>query len=100
YTLRYPLGFARWLSSVENVSGNMKQIALIGEADENQFEAMKKIIQSEYHPNVIVAASSYPIKENSPALLSDRIMVQNQSTAYVCEGFVCKQPTNDIDVLK
>jgi uncharacterized protein len=99
FTLRYPLGFARWLSSVENVSGNMKQVALMGEAGENQFEAMKKIIQSEYRQNIIVACSSYPIKENSPALLNDRIMIQNQTTAYVCEGFVCKQPTTEIEKL-
>jgi uncharacterized protein YyaL (SSP411 family) len=48
---------------------------------------------------VIVSASSYPIKVNAPALLNDRIMIQNQATVYVCEGFVCKQPTNDMDTL-
>lgn len=100
FSLRYPLGFARWLSSVENVAGNMKQVAVIGEAGEEKFEAMKKFIQSEYRPNIISTASKYPIKENSPALLNDRIMQANQATAYVCEGFVCKQPTNDIAVLK
>ncbi|HCK66827.1 MAG TPA: thioredoxin domain-containing protein [Anaerolineae bacterium] len=99
YTLRYPLGFARWLSSVENVSGTMKQVALIGEAGEENFEALKKIIQSEYRPNIIMACSSYPIKENAPALLNDRIMLENQATAYVCEGFVCKQPTTKIEKL-
>jgi uncharacterized protein YyaL (SSP411 family) len=100
FALRYPLGFSRWLSVVENVSGNMKQVVVIGEAGEEKFEAMKKVMQSEYRPNIIMAVSSYPIKENSPALLNDRIMLQNQATAYVCEGFVCKQPTNDLSVLK
>jgi uncharacterized protein len=100
FTLRYPLGFARWLSANENVAGNMKQVAVIGEAGENQFEAIRKIIQAEYHPNIVVACSSYPIKENAPTLLNDRIMLQNQATVYVCEGFVCKQPTNDVNVLK
>lgn len=100
FTLRYPLGFARWLSSVENVAGSMKQVAVIGEAGDENFEAMRKIIRSEYHPNIVVACSSYPVKENSPALLNDRIMIQNQATAYVCEGFVCKQPTNDVNILQ
>lgn len=99
FTLRYPLGFARWLSSAENVTGNMKQVALMGEAGENQFEAMKKVIQAEYRPQVVMACSNYPIKENSPALLQDRHLIQNQATAYVCEGFVCKQPTNQIEIL-
>ncbi|KXK12084.1 MAG: hypothetical protein UZ14_CFX002002438 [Chloroflexi bacterium OLB14] len=100
YVLRYPLGFAKWLSAMQNVAGNMKQVAVIGEAGEEKFEEMKKIIQSSYRPNIITAAAPYPIKENSPALLNDRIMIQNQATAYVCEGFVCKQPTNDVNILQ
>lgn len=100
YVLRYPLGFAKWLSAMQNVAGNMKQVAVIGEAGEEKFEEMKKIIQSVYRPNIITAATPYPIKENAPALLNDRIMIQNQATAYVCEGFVCKQPTNDVNILQ
>ena len=99
FSLRYPLGFARWLSAAENASGNMKQVAVLGEAGEEKFEAMLKIIQAEYRPNVVISVSSYPIKENSPALLNDRIMIKNQSTVYVCEGFVCKQPTTEIETL-
>ncbi len=99
FALRYPLGFAKWLSAAENALGNMKQVALIGEAGEEKFEAMKKVIQAAYRPTVVVAGSSYPIKENAPALLNDKIMLQNQATAYVCEGFVCKQPTTAIEKL-
>lgn len=100
YSLRYPLGFARWLSAMQNVAGNMKQVAIIGEAGEEKFEAMLKIIQADYRPNVVLACSSYPIKENSPALLNDRIMINNQATVYVCEGFVCKQPTTELKIFE
>ncbi len=48
---------------------------------------------------VITAASSHPIKEGAPTLLNERGMLDNRSTAYVCEGFVCKQPTTDIQTL-
>jgi uncharacterized protein YyaL (SSP411 family) len=99
FSLKYPLGFARWLSAMQNVAGNMKQVAVIGEAGEEKFEAMLKIIRSEYYPNVVVACSSYPIKENVPALLFDRKMMNDEAAAYVCEGFVCQQPTNNIDIL-
>lgn len=99
YTLRYPLGFARWLSVLENVTGHVKQVAIIGETNENQFEAMKKAIQAEYRPNIIVACSAFPIQEDAPALLMDRIKIQNQATAYVCEGFVCLQPTTEIETM-
>ncbi len=99
FVLRYPLGFARWLSAAEDAQGNMKQIALLGEAGEKIFEQMIKIARAEYRPGLITAASSYPIQEDSPALLHDRPLINNQSTAYVCEGFVCKQPTTEIKIL-
>ncbi|MBI5964167.1 MAG: thioredoxin domain-containing protein [Chloroflexi bacterium] len=98
--LRYPLGFARWLSAAENAQGNMKQIAVMGEAGEEMFERMLKVIRAEYRPGVVVAASSHPPLENAPALLNDRVLVNGKATAYVCEGFVCRQPTTDPDIFQ
>ena len=95
YVLRYPLGFARWLSALENALGTMKQVAVLGDAREENFQRMLKAIREEYRPGVVVAASSHPIKENSPALLNDRGMINETATAYVCEGFVCKQPVTE-----
>jgi uncharacterized protein len=99
FTLRYPLGFGRWLSAAEQAAGTMKQVAVLGESGEETFERMIQSIRAEYRPGVVVAASSHPIKENSPALLNDRALVNGQATAYVCKGFVCKQPTNEIKTL-
>jgi uncharacterized protein YyaL (SSP411 family) len=98
-TLQHPLGFARWLSAAENAQGNMKQIAVLGEAGEENFERMLKVIRAEYRPGVVVAASSHPPQKDAPALLHERPLIDEKSTAYVCEGFVCKQPTNDADIL-
>lgn len=95
YVLRYPLGFARWLSALENALGTMKQVAVLGDAREENFQRMLKAIRAEYRPGVVVAASSHPIKENSPALLNDRGMINGNATAFVCEGFVCKQPVTE-----
>ena len=99
FSLRHPLGFGRWLSAAEQAAGTMKQVAVLGEAGEETFERMIQSIWAEYRPGVVVAASSHPIKENSPALLNDRALVNGQATAYVCEGFVCKKPTNEINTL-
>jgi uncharacterized protein YyaL (SSP411 family) len=99
FVLRYPLGFARWLSAAENAQGNMKQVALLGEAEEELFQRMLQVIRAEYRPGLITAASTYPIQEGAPALLHNRPLINDQSTAYVCEGFVCKQPTIEIEIL-
>jgi uncharacterized protein YyaL (SSP411 family) len=97
--LRYPLGFARWLSAAETAQGNMKQIAVLGEAGEEMFERMLKAIRAEYRPGVVVAASSYPPPENAPALLNNCVPVKGKATAYVCEKFICKSPTDDLEIL-
>lgn len=99
FVLRYPLGFARWLSAAENAQGSMKQVAVLGDAEEKIFESMIRSIRAEYRPGLVIAASSHPIKENAPALLKDRNLINNKSTAYVCEGFVCKQPATEISLL-
>lgn len=96
FVLRYPLGFGRWLSVLENALGTMKQVAVVGDADSENFQRMLKAVWAEYRPGVVVAASSHPIKEKSPALLNGREMINGSSTAYVCEGFVCKFPVTEI----
>jgi uncharacterized protein YyaL (SSP411 family) len=48
---------------------------------------------------VVVAASVFPPEKDAPALLHERGLVDGKATAYVCEGFVCRQPTNDPEML-
>jgi uncharacterized protein len=97
--LQHPLGFARWLSAAENARGNTKQVAVLGEAGEEMFERMLKVIRAEYRPGVVVAASPHPPQKNAPALLHERGLIDGKATAYVCEGFVCRQPTTDPEML-
>ncbi len=97
YALKYPTGFARWLSAVDFAHGPVKQVAILGEGE--AAEALIQAVRSAYRPNVIVAASPYPPADDSPALLHDRPLVDGRPTAYVCEGFVCRQPVTDVDDL-
>ena len=96
FVLRHPLGFANWLSAAQNAWGKMKQVAVLGEAQDDHFQRMLDVLRAEYRPGVVTAASSHPVKAGSPALLSNRTMIDNKTTAYVCEGFVCKQPTTEV----
>ncbi len=91
--LRYPLGFGRWLSAAEYAQGTTNQIAVLGEAE--GIGRLLKVIRAEYRPGVVIAASVFPPEKNSPALLRERGLMDGKATAYVCKGFVCRQPTND-----
>jgi uncharacterized protein YyaL (SSP411 family) len=98
--LRYPMGFARWLSAADFALGNGKQIAVVFDAKNEDAQEMIQFIQTEYRPNTIISASPYPPPKSAPALLIDRPLKENKPTAYVCEHFVCKQPVNSIEELK
>ncbi len=98
--VRYPTAFARWLSVADFALGNVKQVAVLGDAQEVNLEALIKIVQSEYRPNIVVAASAYPPTKDAPSLLAERPLVNDQATAYVCEGFVCNSPVTQVEDLK
>ena len=94
YVLRYPTSFARWLSAADFALGNVKQIAVVYEANPEEAQALIQAIRSAYRPKTIVAASSYPPSQIAPPLLLDRPLKDGMPTVYVCEGFVCKYPVN------
>jgi uncharacterized protein len=98
--IRYPTAFARWLSAADFAVGQVKQVAVLGEAEDETFKALIKTVRSEYRPNVVVAASPFPPAEAAPHLLKDRPLLDEKPTAYVCEGFVCRQPVTDAGALQ
>ena len=100
FSTRYPTAFARWLSAADFALSNVKQIAVVYESHTESVEDVIQLIQSEYRPNLVMAASMYPPPANAPALLNDRSLKDGKTTVYVCEGFVCKNPVTTIPELK
>ncbi len=98
--LRYPMGFARWLSAADFALDNGKQIAVMFDAKNDNVEEMIQFMQTKFLPNTIIAASTYPPPKSAPALLIDRPLKENKLTIYVCEHFVCKQPVSSIQELE
>ena len=98
--MRYPMGFARWLSAADFAFDKGRQIAVVFNQMDEPAQEMLRFIQGAYRPNTITAACVYPPLKNTPALLTDRPLKENKTTVYVCEHFVCKQPVNSLEKLK
>jgi uncharacterized protein YyaL (SSP411 family) len=98
--VRYPTAFGRWLSAADFALGNGKQVAVVSEAGAEDMSAFVGVVQSQYRPNLVIAASTYPPSEWAPALLKDRPLKNGRTTAYVCEGFVCKNPVTTVSELE
>jgi uncharacterized protein YyaL (SSP411 family) len=98
--LRYPTAFARWLSAADFSLAQVRQVAILGEMNAPETQAMLRVVREKYRPYMVVALSPFPPAKDSPALLADRRLINNKPSAYVCEGFVCKTPVTGAEELK
>jgi len=94
---RYPSGFGRLLCALDFYVGAPKEIALIGDWDKPETQSLLNEIWSRYLPNKVVATVS---PTNTRAgdvvpLLRERPQIDGKATVYLCEHFVCKNPTTD-----
>jgi len=91
---RYPTAFAKWLCAADFAVGPTREVAIIGNLDDPKTQELLKGLWKSYRPRQVTAISAYPPEPGSPALLKDRLTLNDQPTAYVCQGFVCLQPVN------
>jgi len=90
---RYPSGFGRALSTLEFYFAEAKEIAVVGESEND----LVKEIWYEYRPFKVVALGN---ESSDVPLLEDRPMIDGKPTAYVCENFVCSRPVTEVEELK
>jgi len=93
--LRHPTAFAQWLCAADFAMGSVQEVAVIGEPGNSKTKILLDSIWKTYRPRQVIAISMHPPKFDSPPLLKDRVPLNDQPTAYVCQNFVCNQPTNE-----
>lgn len=96
----YPTSFARWLSAANFSLEKVKQLAIVSAPSAPEALEFIRFARSVYRPAAILAASTFPPPPAAPALLQDRPLKNGKTTAYVCEGFVCKNPVTSLAELR
>jgi len=101
FMARYPTGFGRYLAAAEFALSTPKEIALVGEPDAPDTQALRAAIFQPYRPNKVVVLRRPD--ETTPAihspLLEQRTQLGGVATAYVCENYACKLPVTDAAAL-
>jgi len=92
--LRYPTAFAKWLCAADFSVEPSHEVAVVGNLSDAKTQELVNTLWKTYRPRLVSAVSISAAPDGSPALLKDRPLVNNEPTAYVCQGFVCLQPTN------
>jgi uncharacterized protein YyaL (SSP411 family) len=96
---RYPTAFANWLIGLDIALSELQEVAILGELQNPATQSLIHTIWQKFRPDLVLAASPFPPDEDAPPLLSDRPLLQGQSTAYVCRNFACQQPVTTSEKL-
>jgi uncharacterized protein YyaL (SSP411 family) len=96
---RYPTAFAGWLNAADFALSGNRQLAILHPRGASP-GGMLSVVNSTYRPNLVIATTSYPPPNDAPALLAGRPLVDDRPTAYLCQDFACKLPTNSPEDLQ
>ena len=98
---QYPRNFSYWLQAMDFAAGPVRQIAIVSPAGSTPSTSLfEQLIWKKFRPRTILAGTTYPPPQGAPALLADRPPQNNQLTAYICEGFICKNPVSTLEEFK
>ena len=92
-----PSGSGQLLCELAFLLSTPKEVAIIGEKEDTKTEEMLSALHGMYIPNKIVALADSTEGTMLP-LLVNKPQIDNNTTAYICEDYVCQTPTTDVDM--
>jgi uncharacterized protein len=97
-----PHGFGEALSAVDLLVGGVREVAIIGQPNDQRTGSLLDEVRHFYRPNVVIAQANDDVQGDHPqiALLSGRVMKNGEPTAYVCRNFACQLPVTTADALR
>jgi uncharacterized protein YyaL (SSP411 family) len=97
---QYPLGFGQWLQALSYAVSKPREIAIVGEPDSADTEALLNVVRDGYRPFQMVALGEPDAQPSVVSLLRERGLVDGRAAAYVCREFTCQVPVADPDGLR
>ncbi len=99
FVVRYPTGFAQWLSAMDQALAPVVEVAIVGALDDPATTGLMAETRRGYRPNQVVSVAADPRASVVP-LLADRVALDGRPTAYVCRSFTCRLPVGDPAALR
>jgi uncharacterized protein YyaL (SSP411 family) len=97
---QYPLGFGQWLQALSYTLAKPKEIAIVGDPDSADTQALLRIARDGYRPFQVIALGAQDTQAAAIPLLQDRGLVKGRAAAYVCRDFTCQAPITEQEVLE
>jgi len=96
---RYPLAFGHMLGSVDMLVNGAVELALIGDPESAEFQAMARTAAARYVPSLVVAGGPERDGGVEIALLSGRTTIDGKAAAYLCRNRACELPVTSPEAL-
>ena len=97
---QYPLGFGQWLQALAYALSKPREIAIIGDPNSADTQALLSVVRDGYRPFQVVALGGPSAQPSDVPLLQDRGMAAGEATAYVCRSFSCQAPVTEPEALR
>jgi uncharacterized protein len=94
FLVRYPTGFANWLSAAELAVGGIVELAIVGDPTAADTRALLAAASAGGRRDLVVAVAADPEASVVP-LLADRVAINGRATAFVCRNFACRLPVTE-----
>ncbi len=98
---KMPSAFTFILTALDFAIGPSFEIIIVANKGDSSVKAFLEKLEDKYIPNKVVILKYLEddsLLENIE-ILKEYKLVNNKVTAYVCKDFVCKQPTNDPEIM-
>ena len=94
-----PTAFGQWLCALDLALNAPREIAIVGDLQSADTQALLAVARAAYQPHQVVAAAP-PDRASVIPLLADRPAIDQHATAYVCRRLICLKPVTSPDDLQ
>lgn len=95
--LRAPSAAGTWLCNLDMYLSQAQEFVILGEKDDTSVKEFLSAIHQSYLPNKIIIGEMINIPQFP--ILENKTRISGLATAYMCENYVCNQPTTQITEL-
>ena len=98
-----PAGYGFFLMGALFASRPSREIVITGEKDSAATEQMLQLVQKAFLPDTIVVFKSPGGEQGADRLASyirEMPVKRDETTAYICENYMCRQPVTDPEELR
>jgi uncharacterized protein YyaL (SSP411 family) len=97
---QYPLGFGQWLQALSYTLSKPREIAIVGDPDSADTQALLNIVRDRYGPFQVVAVGPAGAQPPAVPLLQHRGLRDGRAVGYVCRSFTCQAPVTEAEELQ